>query len=138
MLMNEKAPTSRDPALTMKHEQAAEYLTTQLEKGQILAHRIIQTEGHLDTYRHDIETWNDYNEDLIRRMISSTAEAKRYSEYTGEFMILPGYQSLREEYDLQEEYNYLKGDVHTKVDRLQSLLERLTSFPALDTQEGFG
>ncbi len=131
--MNEKAPTSSDPALTMKHEQAADHLTTQLEKGQILAHRIIKTEGDLDTYRHDVETWNNYNEDLIRRMISSTVEAKRYSEYTGEFMILPGYQSLREEYNLQEEYNYLKGDVHTKVDRLQSLLERLTSFPALNT-----
>ncbi len=131
--MNEKALTSNDPALTMKHEQAADYLTTQLEQGQTLENRIVQTEGDLDIYRHDVETWNDCNEDLLRRMISGTAEAERYAEYTGEFMILPGYESLREEYNLLEEYNYLKGDVQTKVDRLQSLLERLTSFPALDT-----
>ncbi len=136
--MNEKAPTSSDPALTMKHEQAAGYLTTQLEQGQMLANRIVQTEGDLNIYRQDVETWNDYNEDLLRRMLSSTDEANRYAEYTGEFMILPGYETLREEYNLQEEFKYLKGDVHTKVDRLQSLLERLTSFPALDTQEGFG
>ncbi len=131
--MNEKAPTSSDPALTMKHEQAADYLTTQLEQGQTLENRIVQTEGDLDIYRHDVETWTDCNEDLLRRMISGTAESERYAEYTGEFMILPGYESLREEYNLLEEYNYLKGDVHTKVDRLQSLLERLTSFPASDT-----
>ncbi len=131
--MNERAPTSSDPALTMKHEQTADYLTTQLDKGQILEHRIVKTEDDLDTYRHDVETWNDYNEDLLRRIISNTDEADRYAEYTGEFMILPGYETLREEYNLQEEYKYLKGDVHTKVDRLQSLLERLTSFPALDT-----
>ncbi len=131
--MNERAPTGSDPALTMKHEQAADYLTTQLEKGQILEHRIVKTEGDLDIYRHDVETWNDYNEDLLRRMISNTDEADRYTEYTGEFMILSGYKALREEYNLLEEYNYLKGDVHKKVDRLQVLLERLTSFPALDT-----
>ena len=131
--MNERAPTSSDPALTMKPEQAADYLATQLEKGQILENRIVKTEDDLDIYRHDVETWNDYNEDLLRRMISNTDESDRYAEYTGEFMILPGYESLREEYNLQEEYKYLKGDVHTKVDRLQSLLERLTSFPALDT-----
>ena len=131
--MKEKAPTSSDPALTIKHEQAAEYLTTQIEKGQMLANRTVENESNLDTYRHDVESWNDYNEDLLRRMISSTDEADRYSEYTGEFLILPGYRSLREEYNLQEEYNYLKGDVHKKVHRLQSLLERLDLFPPLDT-----
>ena len=125
--MKEKAPTSSDPALTIKHEQAAEYLTTQLEKGQMLVNRTVENEQDLNTYRQDVESWNDYNEDLLRRMISSTDEADRYSEYTGEFLILPGYRSLR------EEYNYLKGDVHKKVHRLQSLLERLDLFPPLDT-----
>ena len=127
--MNEKAPTSSGPALTMTHEQAADYLTIQLKKGQMLANRTVETEGELDTYRHDVETWNDYNENLLRQMISNTDEADRYLEYTGEFMILPGYEYLREESSLLEEYSYLKGDVHKKIDRLQSLLERLTSFP---------
>ena len=129
--MNEKAPTSSGPALTMTHGQATDCLTSQIEKGQMLANRTVETEGDLDTYRHDVETWNDYNEDLLRRMISNTDEADRYSEYTGEFMILSGYKALREEYNLLEEYNYLKGDVHKKIDRLQSLLERITSFPVV-------
>ena len=131
--MKEKAPTSSDLTLTIKYEQAADYLTTQIEKGQMLASRTVKNERDLDTYRQDVDAWNDYNEDLLRRMISSTDEADRYSEYTGEFVILAGYRSPLEEYNLLEEYNYLKGDVDKKVHRLQSLLERLNLFPPLDT-----
>ena len=131
--MKEKASTSSDPALTIRHEQAVDYLATQIEKGQMLENRTVKTESDLDTFRQDVETWNEYNEDLIRRMISNSDEANRYSEYTGEFMILSDHRILREEYNLEEEYNYLKGDVNKKVDRLQSLLERLDLYPQLDT-----
>jgi hypothetical protein len=70
--MKEKAPTSSDLTLTIKYEQAADYLTTQIEKGQMLASRTVKDERDLDTYRQDVDAWNDYNEDLLRRMISST------------------------------------------------------------------
>jgi len=132
-LMNDRAPTSSEPALTIKREEAADFLRTQIEEGRKLENRTVENERDLDAYRQDVNTWNDYNESLIRRIIVNSDESNRYSEYTGEFVILSGYPSLLEEYNLQEEYNYLKGDVQKKNRRLLSLLERLHSFSTLDT-----
>jgi len=60
--MKEKTPTSSDPALAIKHWQAADYLMTQIIKGQIPTSRIVENERDPDTYRQDLETWNDYNQ----------------------------------------------------------------------------
>ena len=108
-------------SLTIPRSDAREQLDDRLLRGEELLRRPINSGDDLEEVRREYYTWNDYNEELLRRIFTASAEANRYK---GSFGIAFGGPRT-----LAEGVRELHRDINMKLRRLESVREKLGLFP---------
>lgn len=57
--------------LAVPREEATQRITDRIKRGEDLKSRAIDTDGQLEEVRKDYWTWDEYNEEMLRRMFST-------------------------------------------------------------------
>lgn len=105
------------PKLLIPRLEAENQIATQIEKGKRLVARPIQSENDLKKATAQYEQWDDYNTDMLRKLFDSSEVAEQYGAFYG------GTYSMHP--TLQEKVGYYRKDVETRINRLESVKERL-------------
>jgi predicted nucleotide-binding protein len=108
-------------SLTIPRAEAREQLDDRLLRGEELLRRPIGSNDDLQSVRREYYTWNDYNEELLRRVSTTSAEANRYKASIGISFVGPR--------TLAEDIRDLHRDINMKLRRLESVREKLDLFP---------
>ena len=111
-------PVEEHPYLLVPREQFADELDERIAEGKRIASRNIGSREELDAARSDYYTWDEYNQELLKRRFTTTSIAEGYSEWAG--MVVGAYDTLDERID------DFRGDVQNKLRRLVSVRERLS------------
>jgi hypothetical protein len=107
--------------LAVPREEATQRITDRIKRGEDLKSRAIDTDGQLEEVRKDYWTWDEYNEEMLRRMFSTTKIAEEYSPSRYFFSV--GQDSF------QVKIKHLRDDIDTKIRTLTSIIERLELVP---------
>jgi predicted nucleotide-binding protein len=107
--------------LALPREEASRKLTERMDGGAELRRRPISNAQALKDVQHAYWTWSEYNEEMLRRMFTSSKIAEEDSSSVGFFF--GGERSLREEIE------DLHGSIDSKIRRLTSINERLALIP---------
>jgi predicted nucleotide-binding protein len=118
----ETSDNRKVPALLVSREEAKEKLSDRILKGLELKQINISSFEHLERIESERTKWSKYNSDLLLSIFDSDKIADEYEGYAGFFAI--GGQRY-----LQSEIKELHEDIQSKVDRLESIIERLNLFP---------
>ena len=102
--------------LLVRRTQVESELDERIGLGEKLLEAEITSSGDLESARSDYYSWNDYNEELLKRRFSTPEIADEYG-YIG--LAFFGGDSLAEKID------DLRDDLKTKLQRLRSLRGRL-------------
>jgi predicted nucleotide-binding protein len=110
------------PNLKVPRTEAESRIATQIYKGKQLLDIIINSPDTLKMAQVEYSKWNSFNEELLRRLFDSSEIAEEYSRFVGSLTISmygPSFGEQKEDY-----YN----DVQKKINRLESIKERLSLF----------
>lgn len=115
--------TAQPPAevplyLTMPREEASHKIAERIKKGTELKGQSISDHQMFTDVERAFWTWDEYNEEMLRRMFTSPKIAEDYRRFFGVAAL------TRDKY-LQEEIIALHGSIDDKVRRLASVHERL-------------
>ncbi|OZC35705.1 nucleic acid-binding protein [Marinobacter vinifirmus] len=118
-------PEARKPLLLeVTHAEAESKLEDRIVKGTELKSRLASSHQTYEEVKNEFRIWNDYNEELLKRLFTSDEIADEYSAWVGvAFMSLGGGPSR------SEEIRDLHDDIDKKVQRLNSIKERLELIP---------
>jgi predicted nucleotide-binding protein len=105
----------------MPREEASRKIGERIEGGAELKSRPISNAQALKDVQRAYWTWSEYNEEMLRRMFTSSKIAEEYSSSVGVFF--GGQQPLG------EEIAELHGSIDSKIRRLVSVKERLELIP---------
>lgn len=108
------------PTLQMPRAQAEEGIRRQIEKGKQLLQVQIRNDDELRKARSEYRKWSDYNVDFLKLIIDTNDFVDSYNIGAVGFFIT---RSFLEQ--VKDHYSY----VEEKVNRLDSILERLALFP---------
>jgi predicted nucleotide-binding protein len=115
-------PETKAPAfLTIGREEAREKIIDRIEKGKAIVGAEINTENAFVSMKQDYYKWDEYNEELLKRVFS-TDELK--DEYRGFFGSMFAYE--RSWYDQLSDY---RKSISEKIRLLESIVERLELIP---------
>jgi len=120
-----KATSSQQPlppaSIFGSREELEQLLIRQIERGQQLLARSISSKQELDQAEADLDRWSAYNRELLLRSFDNPSVADEYSRYFGGFGVFdPSLERMIREY---------QESVTDKINRLQSIIERLELFP---------
>ena len=117
---------NRTASLLITHYEAEDVLRRQINKGkEILAQAWgIAYQSQLDDVRRAYDKWSGYNREFLKQNFSDDSYL---CEYVGP--PVPGVL-LTAPYTDQERVRNLQQDIQKKVDRLESLLEKLDLIPS--------
>lgn len=118
----ESAEPSIRPKLRRSRAEAITAINERLTIGEelIASARHAGTKAALDRTSADYYKWNDFNTDLLRHLFSVAELADKYSHFFG--LIGGGNPTL------QDRIDELVGRIQDKVDRLNSIKERVSLF----------
>lgn len=108
--------------LSVPREDASRQIGERIRKGTELKDRPIRSEKEFEDLERDSWTWNEYNEEMLRRMFTSPKIAEEYREWGG-LVALGGERSL------EEEIEELHDSINNKIRRLSSVNQRLELIP---------
>lgn len=124
--MASKKSTSREiiqnapPNLLISRGDAEQRIDLQIQKGKEILNIQIKSWESLENAKTEYRKWNKFNTEMLRRIFDNDEIS---NEYSGFFGAVGGYiQSLDEEI-----IDYIK-DVQDKINRLESIKERLILF----------
>ena len=115
---------NRPARLLITHDAAKSVLRERIGKGEELIARVpgISSQGQLDEVRSDYYKWSNYNGEFLRQKFSDDSYLREYVGYVSTTLYVP--------YPFSEKIRDLQQDIQKKVDRLESLLERLDLIPS--------
>src|SRR5574341_912949 len=108
--------------LSVPREDASRQIGERIRKGTELKDRPIRSEKEFEDVERDSSTWNEYNEEMLRRMFTSPKIAEEYREWGG-LVALGGGRSP------EEEIEELHDSINNKIRRLSSVNQRLELIP---------
>jgi len=115
------APTP-EPELRVSPDVAASQINDRIGKGRALLDRDVQTVELLDQCEKDYRTWTSYNAELLTRLFTTNKYKEEYTWWgVGSVSIHPP--------SPQERLDDLRKDVAEKIQRLESIRERLELIP---------
>jgi predicted nucleotide-binding protein len=119
--------TAQPPAdvplyLAMPREEVGHKIVERIEGGTKLKDRPIRDHQTLKDVQRDYWTWDEYNEEMLRRMFTSPKVAEDYSRSVGAFPFVM-------ESPLHEEIEDLHLQIDDRIRRLASINERLELIP---------
>jgi predicted nucleotide-binding protein with TIR-like domain len=114
--------------LTVSRVEADDRIRERVRLGETTRDAEIATAEDLELSRREYYTWDDYNEQLLRRLFTTDEEAQHYGAIGG-FVIT--------DRTLSEEIEDYRRDVDSKLRRLTSVVSRLELFdePGLREEE---
>lgn len=122
----ETEPT-KAPSLLVSSKEAARLLDERIEKGSQLRDIAISSQDQLNRERADYSKWNQYNKQLLRKIFDTDSIAIEYGRSIG-FAVIGAptfYENLKRHRD----------DIQNKLDRLDSIKERLELFDEINTYQ---
>jgi predicted nucleotide-binding protein len=111
--------------LVVSRAEAEAKLQIRIQKGRELHTLRINNEGELTRARNEYRKWSDYNLELLLRMFS---EGSLATEYQGG----PAFGIWNGPVPLYEQIEEFRRGVDIKVQRLESIFERLELIPVLE------
>jgi predicted nucleotide-binding protein len=115
-------PETKAPALlTIGREEAREKIIDRIDKGKAIVGAEINTQNAFESMKQEYYKWDEYNEELLKR-IFSTDELK--DEYRGFFGSM-----FAHERSWFEELNDYRKSISEKIRLLESMVERLELIP---------
>src|SRR6266571_3229736 len=115
---SQSPPPDANVYLTLPREEAAAKIAERIQRGDELKTRPITSFEVHGQVQRDYWTWNEYNEELLRRMFTSPKVAEEYSSSIGVFGV-GGPRRL--DHDIKE----LRDDIDDRIRRLASITDRL-------------
>ena len=106
------------PKLLRGRKEAEKKIQEQIDRGQQLRDRRIDSETELDKVKAEVKKWSNYNETLLRTLFDNSSIASKYVVSSRRHAFLTG-QSLSAKI---EEY---RGDVSKAVNHLEGICEQL-------------
>jgi hypothetical protein len=107
--------------LAVPREEATQKIADRIKRGEDLKSRAIDTEPQFDEVQKDYWTWDEYNEEMLRRIFTTTKIAEEYSPPNYLFSV--GHDSF------QTRIKNLRDDIDTKIRTLTSVIDRLELIP---------
>lgn len=115
--------------LLMPLEQAKVQLGDRIKKGKGFLKVKVISEQELSLLQKDFNKWDDYNIELLKRFFSSNDLSDEYSHSVPYVGGVVGSRTL------QSKINSLKFNISERVDRIESIFERLELYPNNNTRE---
>ena len=109
--------------LTIGRDEATQKLTVRIEKGREIRSTEINTAQELDAADKLYTKWDDFNQELLKRLFTSEELCKEYSRWAGGTVVM-----MREKY-LNEKIANLYEEIDKKNHRLESMIERIELIP---------
>jgi predicted nucleotide-binding protein len=106
--------------LAMPRDEAAAKLVERMDRGKELKDRTIRSPGELQEVKHSYFTWDEYNEELLRRMFSSSKMAEEYRGFAFGSSGSP---------HLEQQAAEIHNDIDSAIRRLASIKDRLELIP---------
>jgi predicted nucleotide-binding protein len=111
-----------EPELRVSPELAASQINDRIDKGKAITARDVQTVEVLEQCEKEYKTWTSYNAELLTRLFTTNKYRDEYTWWgVGGISMHPP--------SPQERLEDLKKDVADKVQRLESIRERLELIP---------
>ena len=121
--MNVKKPmASMQPDLLVTHEDATEKINDRIQKGKELLNTKLSTGSDFENLKESHDKWNNFNKELLKRIFSTPAIEKEYSQPVGGSYLMN--QSWP--YWAEEEFKEIKRNVA----RLEAIVEKLELIPS--------
>jgi predicted nucleotide-binding protein len=114
-----QTPPTEPPHLLVPREQFESELVERIEAGRVLADAPLDNRAVLEAAQADYYTWNEYNQELLKRRFTNSTIADEYSDWIG---IAFSGRSFPEEVSDHRE------DVQRKLRRLDSIRKRIPLF----------
>ena len=115
------------PKLLVSEEEARQQIEVQIEKGQQLRTRQIDSSDELEKARAESKKWSDYNETLLLRLFDNTSIAE--NAYT-DFDDFPGFIYTDKPMPFSEKLDYYQKGMDSSINSLESIHERLKLYDA--------
>ena len=119
--------TSNEPKkeleLAVSAEEARSRLEERVAKGNEIKEIQINSPDELDVAKKNYYKWNDFNEELLKRLFTTEEFSEEYSYWGGVGVISLG------ERPLDKKIHDFHDDVNDKLHRLDSIIERLELIP---------
>ena len=109
------------PKLRVSREEARQQIEAQIEKGQQLHVRQIDSNDELEEARAESKKWSDYNKTLLLRLFDNTSIAEY--DYT-RFDDFPGFISYKP-IPLSEKLDYYQKGMDSSINSLEGIRDRL-------------
>ena len=117
-------PEAKKPLeLSVSREEAKIKLLDRIEKGKALRSENISTQQSLDDAGKNFTKWDDFNNELLKRLFTSEKLYEEYSRWAVGAVMM-----MRERY-LQEKISEHFEEIDEKNHRLDSIVERLELIP---------
>lgn len=127
-----KTPDERPlPQLLVPREEARAKLEQQVKRGEEIRDCNVQSLAELGAARGDCKRWQDYTEELLSRTFSTGQLAEEFTKYFGGVVSMDPTPA--------EELSEFRKDMDDEVNRVRSIIERLTLIPersSVDTPAG--
>ncbi len=112
-------PPLPDPELSVTREEAQKRINERIERGSELSKIAIRSPKEFDSALNEYYKWNDYNNELLKRIFTNSAFADEYYRSYS----FGGADSL------EEKIKDLSEDFSEKIRRLESIRDRLELIP---------
>lgn len=113
-------PQQPDPELKVPPGEAAEKIDERIATGDALRQRNVQTVEDLEANEAEYRRWTSYNEEMLKRLFTTSAYADEYSLWIG----IAGGPSTP-----SERLKDVRDDITEKIHRLRSVRDRLDLIP---------
>ncbi len=115
------ASSKRRPQLTIPKDEARQQIRNRVTKGEELLSRTIASTESLDQFASDLNSWTDFNKELLTRIFDADDYATEYSRYPGG----PVFSGM----SIQQRIKYKRDMLEEYLRRLRSLDDRLDLIP---------
>lgn len=127
--MKKQPKTTSGPVkLRAPRQEALQKISLQEIKGRHFLSGPIPNENALKEERFQADKWHDFNVHLLSQLFESDSIALEYSEESIHF----GFGDP----SLEERVEFFRDDIRRRMNRLQSIVERLELFPEISANAG--
>lgn len=117
-----------EPELLISKWEAKELLSERINKGNELLAVSIRSKDKLDEERKKYYNWSKYNAQLLSKIFSNSKVSDSYTYWGGFMVVAPT--------TIAEDIKEHKDDISEKINRLESIIERLELFEESENVRG--
>ena len=125
----ETEQTNESTSLKFSREEAASRIEDRIVKGSELKSALVNTQDSYESTKEEYRLWDDYNEEMLKRMFTTDEVSKEYNPRWYPGPIVSGHSP-----SLGEQIRDLHRDIDRQVRRLKSILGRIELIPSVATQ----